>query len=134
MMALPQWDSYTWGIGRQRAVELFEEEISRALLERQETIELPIFAAQVILSCAKNGQHRGHGRQRPPESENDRIAKRAIVLYARRRWAELGWKRGTKLQAAKDVLDEDRAGTKLGKRVNFSPEYLMQLMGPKPKA
>ena len=132
MIALSQWDSYTLGIDRQRAVELFEEEISRALLERQQTIELPVFAAQVILACAKDGQHRGQGRRRPPKSENDRIARIALIKYARQRWAELKWKRGAKLRAAQEVLDEDRAGGKLGKLMNVTPKQLMQLMGVKP--
>lgn len=132
-MMLPQWDSYTWGINRQRAVELFEDEITRAVLEKRETVTLPVFAARVVLSCAKDGQHRGRGRRRPPESTHDRVARRAVVSTAQQRWAELGWKRGTKLQAAQEVLNEDRGGKPLAKRFNFSPEYLVQLMGPKPK-
>jgi hypothetical protein len=132
-MMLPQWESYTWGIDRQRAVELFEDEITTAWLEKRETVTLPVLAARVILSCAKDGQHRGQGRQRPPESANARVARRAVVSMAQQRWAELGWKRGAKLKAAQHVLDEDRGGKKLGRRVNLSPEYLVQLMGPKPK-
>ncbi len=134
MMALRQWDSYTWGIDRQRAVELFEDEITTAVLEDRETIALPVFAARVILACAKDGQHRGQGQRRPRENENTRIARQAIIKYAQQRWAELGWRRGTKRQAAQDVLNEDRGGKRLGQRVNLTPESLMQLMGPKPKS
>ena len=82
-MMLPQWESYTWGIDRQRAVELFEDEITRAGLEKRETVTLPVFAAKVVLSCAKDGQHRGQGRRHPPESARDRVAKRAVINYAR---------------------------------------------------
>jgi len=135
MMTLPQWDSYVLGgIDRQRAVELFEDEITTALLEGRETVALPVFAAKVILSCAKDGQHRAQGRRRPPESTSNRVAKRAVILYAQQRWAELGWTRGAKLRAAQEVLDEDRGGKKLGKRLNLAPESLVQLMGPKPKS
>ncbi len=131
---IPQWDSWTLGgLDRQRAVELFEEEITMAVLEDRETITIPVFGAKVVLACAKDGQRRGQGRRRPPESENDRVARRAIIAMARQRWAELGWRRGTKLQAARDVIAEERGGKRLGKRGNVSPEWLVQLMGPKPK-
>jgi|SRR5205809_4049287 len=133
-MTVP-WEGYELrGIGRQRAVDLFDQEIAFAVLERRETITLPLFAAKVILACARDGQHRGQGRHHPPDSEMDRIAKATVVDYARARWREHGWRHGTKLLAAQEVLHEKRGTKNLARRVNFTAEYLTRLMGPKPEA
>ena len=103
-------------------------------LQWRETITLPLFAAKVILACARDGQHRGQGRHHPPDSEMDRIAKATVVDYARARWREHGWRHGTKLLAAQEVLHEKRGTKNLARRVNFTAEYLTRLMGPKPEA
>jgi len=62
-MTFLAWDHYEWrGPSRQRAVELFAQQIAYAELEKQETITLPPHAANVIYACAKAGARKGRGR------------------------------------------------------------------------
>jgi hypothetical protein len=101
MTALTEWNRYELrGIARQRAVDLFEQEIAYAELEEREAI-VPVFAAKVILACAKDGQHRGQGRRRPSDSDMNRIRKLAVEQWMRDRATELQ-KTGVKRSHAKD--------------------------------
>jgi hypothetical protein len=57
---------------RQRAVEIFEDEIEFALFENRRIIAIPVFAAKVILICAKDGARKGQGRGRGKGVERQR--------------------------------------------------------------
>jgi hypothetical protein len=57
------WGSYEWaGVDRQRAVEMFGEQIAYAVMLNEETITLPPHAAKVLYACAKAGARKGRGR------------------------------------------------------------------------
>jgi hypothetical protein len=104
------WDSYEWaGLDRQRAVEMFEEQIGYAVLMDEETVTIPIFAAKVLLVCARDGQHKREGRRRPRDTQHARLAKLAAVHWARRRKAELvaGGIKATGANSAEDQAAEE---------------------------
>ena len=122
-MTFFEWDCYEWrGPKRSRAVELFAQQIAFAELEKQETITLPVFAAKVLLSCARDGQHKGQGRRRPPDSQTVRIMKRSVGQWTRQREEELVMT-GMKRSRAKNQAAED-AQAEFGKRIGLSAQYI----------
>lgn len=116
---------------RQRAVELLEQQIDFAELEKEETITLPVFGAKVILSCARDGQHKGQGRRRPRDTQMDRLAKRAVVGWACKRQDELV-AAGLKTSRAKDQAATE-AQANFGKRTGLSaPEIRRRMAASNP--
>ena len=121
-MNFDEWDHYEFGgLTRQLAVEIFDRQIAWAELDKEGSIKLPVFVAKLILACAKAGQHKGQGRGRPPDSEKDRISKRAIEEMTRARGAELTTQ-GLKRSRAKDQAVEE-VQAKFGRRTGRSAAY-----------
>lgn len=77
-----------WNAQQASAHQAIEEALLRA---QDEVVELQLDVAKQIIDELKNadGQHRGEGRRRPPDSYDEQLRKKTIISFARRRKVEL---------------------------------------------
>ncbi len=127
---MTEWHHHQWRLGRQQAVELFAQQIAFAELENAEMITLPLSAAKILLACARDGQHKGGGRRRPPDNQMDRVAKRAVIRCAQERMTRLVEEEGWKPRDAKNKAAEE-AQERFGKRTGLSADTIKRSLKSK---